>query len=53
MLDSLPVVQSTLPPQLYRWKRRQDMITKVLDAPRIREMAEAFGYRADTMDGWL
>jgi hypothetical protein len=53
MLDSLPVVQSTLPPQLYRWKRRQDMITKVLAAPRIREMAETFGYRADTMDGWL
>lgn len=52
-LDSLPVVQSTLPPQLYRWKRRQDMITRVLEVPRIREMAEFFGYRMDTMDGWL
>jgi hypothetical protein len=52
-LDALPVVQSTLPPQLYRWKRRVDMITKVLDAPRIREMAETLGYRTDTMEGWL
>lgn len=52
-LDALPVVQSTLPPQLYRWKRREDMITKVLDAPRIREMAETLGYRTDTMEGWL
>jgi hypothetical protein len=52
-LEVLPVVQSTLPPQLYRWKRRQDMITKALDAPGIREMAEIFGYRTDTMDDWL
>jgi hypothetical protein len=52
-LEVLPVVQSTLPPQLYRWKRRHDMISKALDAPGIREMAEIFGYRADTMDDWL
>jgi hypothetical protein len=52
-LDALPVVQSTLPPQLYRWKRRRDMISQVLDAPRICEMAETLGYRADSMDDWL
>jgi hypothetical protein len=52
-LDVLPVVQSTLPPQLYRWKRRKDMITMVLNIPRISEMAETLGYCTDTMDGWL
>jgi hypothetical protein len=52
-LDALPVVQSTLPPQLYRWKRREDMISKVLAAPKIREMAEGSGYRTDNLDGWL
>ncbi|MDD2366997.1 MAG: hypothetical protein PHN84_12615 [Desulfuromonadaceae bacterium] len=52
-LDALPIVQSTLPPQLYRWKSRQDMIARVLDAPRISEMAEFFGYRTENMEGWL
>ncbi|OGU16170.1 MAG: hypothetical protein A2076_05915 [Geobacteraceae bacterium GWC2_53_11] len=52
-LNALPVVQSTLPPQLYRWKRREDMIGRVLDAPHIREMAEMLGYRSDSREGWL
>jgi len=52
-LAALPVVQSTLPPQLYRWKNRQDKIDKVLDAPLIRELAEQFGYCRGNMDGWL
>ncbi|MDA8428454.1 MAG: sulfotransferase [Geobacteraceae bacterium] len=52
-LDNLPVVQSTLPPQLYRWKHRRDMIERVLAAPHIVAMAETFGYRRDTMEGWL
>jgi len=52
-LDALPVVQSTLPPQLYRWKRRGDIITRVLAAPRIREMAEILGYRPDSTADWL
>lgn len=52
-LDNLPVVQSTLPPQLYRWKRRQEMIDRVLAAPHIRELAALFGYRDDERESWL
>ena len=52
-LDAMPIVQSTLPPQLYRWKKREEMISRVLAIPRIREMAASFGYADDTMEGWL
>jgi len=52
-LDALPVVQSTLPPQLYRWKRRGEMIDRVLAAPHIREMAASFGYHDDSREEWL
>lgn len=52
-LDPLPVVQSTLPPQLYRWKRRHDMIARVLAAPHITELAASFGYFRENMDEWL
>lgn len=52
-LNALPVVQSTLPPQLYRWKNRHDMIDRALGAPHISELAETFGYRRDNMADWL
>jgi hypothetical protein len=52
-LDAMPVVQSTLPPQLYRWKKRGEMISRVLALPKIREMAATFGYHDDTREGWL
>lgn len=52
-LDLLPVVQSTLPPQLFRWKKRKDMISKVLAASNIRDMAAYFGYYRENMDTWL
>jgi hypothetical protein len=52
-LNNLPIVQSTLPPQLYRWKNRQDMINRALVAPHIREMAEMFGYSSVNMGAWL
>jgi len=52
-LGTLPVVQSTLPPQLFRWKRRHDMIAKVLAAPHISELAASFGYCQENMDAWL
>lgn len=52
-LDVLPVVQSTLPPQLFRWKKREDMIARVLNAPQIRAMAESFGYHTENMASWL
>lgn len=52
-LNALPVVQSTLPPQLYRWKRRKDLIDKLLDDPKIVAMSEQLGYRTENMDEWL
>lgn len=52
-LDALPVVQSTLPPQLYRWKKRQDIISRLLDYPKVVAMAEKLGYYRDSMDDWL
>jgi hypothetical protein len=52
-LDNLPVVQSTLPPQLYRWKKRQDLIARLLDVPKILDMSARLGYHRDTMESWL
>jgi hypothetical protein len=52
-LESLPVVQSTLPPQLYRWKKRKDLIERLLDDPRILEMSNRLGYFKNSIDGWL
>lgn len=52
-IDDMPVVQATLPPQLYRWKRRGDMISRVLNAANIREMADHFGYHSENMEAWL
>ncbi len=52
-LGNLPVVQSTLPPQLYRWKRRNDLISRLLDDPKIFEMSERLGYHCESMESWL
>ncbi|HXC93220.1 MAG TPA: hypothetical protein VN652_04370 [Geobacteraceae bacterium] len=52
-LESLPVVQSTLPPQLYRWKKRKDLIERLLDDSKIMEMSERLGYFKAGIDGWL
>src|SRR6185369_16103850 len=52
-LESLPIVQSTLPPQLYRWKKRKDLIERLLDDPRILEMSNRLGYSKGGIDGWL
>jgi hypothetical protein len=52
-LESLPVVQSTLPPQLYRWKKRKDLIERLLDDPKILDMSERLGYFKAGIDGWL
>jgi hypothetical protein len=52
-LAALPVVQSTLPPQLYRWKKRKDLIERLLDDPKILELSERLGYIKSGIDGWL
>ncbi len=52
-LSDLPVVQSTLPPQLYRWKKREEIITRLLDDPQLREMCGELGYDPARMEEWL
>lgn len=52
-LDDLPVVQATLPPQLYRWKKRKDLIVRLLDDPRVLETSVRLGYERKTMEDWL
>ena len=52
-LDDLPVVQSTLPPQLYRWKKRKDIISRLLDDRKILDMSAQLGYYKENMEDWL
>ena len=52
-LDRLPVVQSTLPPQLYRWKKRKDIILKILNDPKILDMSSQLGYLKENRKDWL
>lgn len=52
-LDNLPVVQSTLPPQLYRWKKRRDIIGRLLHDPKIVDMSVRLGYHTEKFEEWL
>lgn len=52
-LNNLPVVQATLPPQIYRWKKRKDIIEKLLDNNDISDMAASLGYYKQNMEEWL
>ncbi len=52
-LNTLPVVQATLPPQIYRWKKRKDIIEKLLDNNDISDMAASLGYYKQNMEEWL
>lgn len=52
-LEYLPVVQSTLPPQLYRWKKRKDIIMRLLKDKKILEMSSQLGYFKENMEEWL
>lgn len=52
-LDDLPVVQSTLPPQLYRWKKRKDIISRLLDDRKILDMSAQLGYYKENLEDWL
>jgi len=52
-LDSLPVVQSTLPPQHYRWKKRPDILPRLLGDPKIVALADRFGYDKGNIAEWL
>jgi len=52
-LDDLPVIQSTLPPQLYRWKKRKDIIMRLMIDPKILEISSQLGYLKENMEEWL
>jgi len=52
-LDDLPIVQSTLPPQLYRWKKRKDLISRLLDDRKILDMSAQLGYYKENLEDWL
>lgn len=50
---SLPVIQSTKDPKMYRWKERESEILPVLDAPEFIKLTEKLGYKKDNMVEWL
>jgi len=52
-LNKLPVVQSTLPPQLFRWKKREDIILRILNNPKILDMCSKLGYNTENREEWL
>jgi len=52
-LDSLPVVQSTRPPLHYRWKKRPEILPKLLGDPKIVAMAARLGYDKENIAEWL
>ena len=52
-IDDLPIVQSTLPPQRYRWKKRRHLINRLLDDPIILDMSRLLGYPKEKMEEWL
>jgi hypothetical protein len=52
-LSDLPVVQSTHLPQPYRWKKRPDLLARLLEDPRIVGMADRLGYKKDNIEEWL
>lgn len=52
-LDDLPVVQATHLPQPYRWKKRTDILARLLGDPGIVEMADRLGYKKDNIEEWL
>lgn len=52
-LDNFPVVQATLPPQLYRWKKSEHIIMKIMQDPKIMDMSAQLGYMKENMEDWL
>ncbi len=52
-LNELPVVQTTCPPQFYRWKKKKDILLPILDNIRIFEMYNSMGYRKKNIKQWL
>jgi len=53
VLDKLPIVQATETPQLYRWKKRRDVLLPVLNSPEISEMSGRLGYDKDNIEEWF
>jgi hypothetical protein len=51
-LDNLPVVQSTLPPQPRRWRKRPGILAALLGDPKIVAMAGRLGYHQEQIEEW-
>lgn len=51
-LDRLPVVQVTHPPQIYRWKKRKDMILPLLNDSKISKLCSELGYDKENTETW-
>jgi hypothetical protein len=52
-LDKLPTLQATEPPEVFRWKKRKDIILPVLDEPRLLQAASQLGYAKDNLKEWF
>lgn len=53
ILDRLPIVQATQPPQFYRWKKRKDIILPILNDPKISKMYNELGYGKESIEKWI
>lgn len=52
-LDNLPIVQATETPQLYRWKKRRNVLSSILNSHKISEMSGRLGYNRDNIEEWF
>jgi hypothetical protein len=52
-LGRSPVIQATKAPKAYRWKKRINMLTPLLNNPVIIKMSSQLGYKKDRIKEWL
>ncbi len=52
-LDQLPVVQASQPPEPCRWKKRKEMIWRLLNHPQVAEISNELGYDKKKSEEWL
>jgi hypothetical protein len=52
-LDKLPIVQATEIPQLYRWKKRANILLPIINSPKISEMSVRMGYNKKDIGEWF
>jgi hypothetical protein len=47
------VIQATHQPRPYRWKKRPELLARLLSDPKIVAMAARLGYHKDNIEAWL